>query len=338
MNKKKKDIIEGQTSAILTPINDRLIKSAYEISQDAGSIEDAIFQHSILCQTFLPYRNPGDETRIWQQKQGSVSLAIQAGGIFNKDGIMEEVGLPYGTKSRLILAYINSEAIKNQNSVVDVENSMSAFIKSIGLNLDGRTIKEVKEQLRRLSAAKLSLGFSNGVRGIQYDLQLINAFDLWFPKDEKQRVLWPSKVQLSEEYFQSLLNHAIPLDNRALAALAHNAMALDVYSWLAQRLHRIQSNDVHFISWANLKQQFGQGYDRMNDFKKIFRKTLSMVLTQYRDARIQEVLNKGFNLLASPSPINSKVFISGLSLPDAKALENKTSKEVNPTASDNKKK
>lgn len=295
----------------------RLVKSAYEIAKDKATIEDAIFQHSVLCQTFLPYRNPGNDVQVWQQKQGNVSLAVQAGRFFNKDGELEEAGLPYGTKARLILAHINSEAIKTQSRVIDVEDSMSAFIKRIGLSLDGRTIKEVKEQLRRLSTAKLSLGFSDGARGVQYDLQIINAFDLWFPKNEKQRILWPSRVQLSEDYFQSLMNHAIPLDERALAALSNNAMALDIYSWLAQRLHRIQSKDVHFVSWENLKTQFGQGYERMNDFKKIFRKTLAIVCSQYQTAQINEVINKGFNLKCSPPPIAHKDVMPVLGTPSS---------------------
>ncbi|ODS80447.1 MAG: hypothetical protein ABS46_14225 [Cytophagaceae bacterium SCN 52-12] len=313
MKKDRKDSRTKDDVKALTPVNDRLIKSAYEMSQDRGTIEDAMFQHSVLCQTFLPYRNPGDDVRVWQQKQGNVSLAVQAGRVFNENGVLEEVGLPYGTKSRLILAHINSEAIKNQSKIIDVEGSMSAFIKSIGLNLDGRTIREVKEQLRRLSTSKFSLGFStDGGRGVQYDLQLISAFDLWFPKNEKQRVLWPSRVQLTTEYFDSLVAHAIPLDNRALAALAHNAMALDIYSWLAQRLHRIPVNNHHFITWENIKLQFGQGYDRMNDFKKIFRKTLTIVSTQYREARIEEVPNRGFNLISSPPPIAPKIMIPGI--------------------------
>lgn len=306
-NKTKRDILPPPSR-----VNDRLVQTAYEIAHDKATIEDAIFQHSVLCQTFLPYRNPGDEVRVWQQKQGNVSLAVQAGGAFNQNGVLEEIGLPYGTKARLILAHINSEAIKNQSRVIDVEGSMSAFIKSIGLSLDGRTIREVKEQLRRLSTSKLSLGFSDGVRGVQYDLQIINAFDLWFPKNEKQRILWPSRVQLNEDYFQSLMHHAIPLDDRALAALSHNAMALDIYSWLAQRLHRIGPKDVHFISWESIKLQFGQGYDRMNDFKKIFRTTLTKVRTQYYGSLIEEVPNKGFNLRLSPPPIAHKVMIPGI--------------------------
>ena len=46
-------------------------------------------------------------------------------------------------------------------------------------------------------------------------------------------------IRLSADYFESLQRHAVPLNKHYLSALSHSAMALDVYSWLAQRLHRI---------------------------------------------------------------------------------------------------
>jgi hypothetical protein len=52
-------------------------------------------------------------------------------------------------------------------------------------------------------------------------------------------VLWPSTIQFSTRYFESLMKHAVPLNETAIARLSHNAMALDVYTWLAQRLHRV---------------------------------------------------------------------------------------------------
>ena len=45
----------------------------------------------------------------------------------------------------------------------------------------------------------------------QINTQIVTAFDLWFPKDRRQRVLWPSTVPLSSDYFQSLQRHAVPL-------------------------------------------------------------------------------------------------------------------------------
>jgi len=57
-------------------------------------------------------------------------------------------------------------------------------------------------------------------------------------------VLWPSVIRLSHEYFTSLQNHAVPLDEQALGGLAHSAMALDTYAWLAQRLHRVPQGAI----------------------------------------------------------------------------------------------
>jgi hypothetical protein len=41
--------------------------------------------------------------------------------------------------------------------------------------------------------------------------------------------------------------------------LAHSALALDIYCWLAQRLHRIPADKPQLISWSALYDQFGQG-------------------------------------------------------------------------------
>jgi Plasmid encoded RepA protein len=290
-----------------TPIKERLHKTALDLIIHPATIKDAIFQHSVLCQTFLPYRNPGDDVRVWQQHQGNVSLAVQANDALNPEtNRFEFVGLPYGTKARLILAHINSQAIKTGDKTLHIEDSMSAFIKSLGLSTDGRTIAEVKEQLRRLTTSLISLGYSDGERTMQVNFQIVKAFDAYFPKDENKRVMWNSTIQLTDDYFNSLMNHAIPLDERALAALSHNAMALDIYAWLVQRLHRVAPNAPAFISWQNLKDQFGSGYGEMKKFKQVFRKTLLIVRLQYQTARIEEDVNKGLWLYASPTPIPSK--------------------------------
>ena len=39
---------------------------------------------------------------------------------------------------------------------------------------------------------------------MQINTQFVSAFDLWFPTQPDQRVLWPSTVRLSQEYFTSL--------------------------------------------------------------------------------------------------------------------------------------
>lgn len=306
-----------------SPTLQRASKTAIDIVGNPATEKNAVFQHSILCQTFLPYKNPGDIVRDVQKRQGRAVLSLEAGSIFNPHTeSFKKVGLPYGAKARLILSYISTQAVRQQSPIVDVESSMTAFIKRIGLNNDGVTIKLAKEQLKRLAATRISIGFlldAEKKRGMQTNLNLIQSFDVWFPENAEQKALWSSNVKLSDEYFNSLINHAIPLDERALAALSNNALALDIYSWLAQRLYRVQIGQPEFVPWKGLKEQFGEGYADMFKFKQKFRQTLQLVLSQYKDAKIEEDKNKGFFLRHSPTPIPFQKFHS-LNTPPAKDL------------------
>jgi Plasmid encoded RepA protein len=293
----------------VSPVIRKQIDAATNQILNPTQIQDAMFNHSIFCQTFFPYRNPGDDVTLWEQKQGNASLAIQT--TKQKNPLTEEwetVGLPYGTRSRLITTYINTQAIKSQSQVIDVEENLTTFIQKLGLPNNGRAIQEVKEQLRRINASMITLGFMENNLYIPIEFKIVKSFDIWFQKDTKQKHLWNSKICLSDDYFNSLVKHAIPLDEKAIAALANSAMDLDVYCWLAQRLHRIPLGERQFITWQAIKEQFGQNYAKMNHFKASFRKTLKSVILQYHDARhaIEEDLNKGFYLKNAPAPIEKK--------------------------------
>lgn len=160
----------------------------------------------------------------------------------------------------------------------------------------------VKDQLARLSASEIRMAFVSEKHVHQINTHVVGEFDLWFPKDERQRVLWPSTVVLDPRYYDSLTEHAVPLDRGALGRLADSAVALDMYAWLAQRLYRTPHDKPAFITWAALKAQFGAGYGRMIDFKVRFRTTLRRVLAEYRTARV-EVDDRGMTLRFSPPPI-----------------------------------
>ena len=261
------------------------------------------FQHTVFCQTSLPYRNPGDDVRKWKRTNGSVVLQLEAGDAWNpriRDFV--QLGLPWGTKPRLILAHLNAEALRRDSPVIEVENSLSAFVKRIRGFGGGREIRAFKNQLSRLSVALVRLATTRGDRAFQVDAKVVTAFELWPELDERQRVLWPTTIQLSLEYFNSLQEHAVPLNEADLAALAHSALALDLYAWLAQRLHRINPNRSAFIQWPALKQQFGPDYTLMENFKKKFRVALRQVQARYKAARF-EIDGYGMRLFNSPPPV-----------------------------------
>ena len=289
----------------LSLITRRLVSSSAEI-MDAPP-EEITYQHSTLCQTCLPFRNPGDAVREWKRIQGNAKLLVEAGqAIDPSTDDFVKLGLPFGPKPRLVLMHLNAQALKNGSATVEVEDSLTAFVKRIGLAAHGRDIRTIKDQLSRLSAATIRLAITQEDRAFQVNTQIVTAFDLWFPKDVRQRVLWPSTVRLSEEYFQSLAKHAVPLDERAIAALSHSAMALDIYAWLAQRLHRIEFGKSQFVPWKSLKDQFGFNHKRMNNFRAAFLKALTQVHSQYRGAKLG-IDDRGLTLHHSPPPIKGRI-------------------------------
>jgi hypothetical protein len=299
---------EAQKINTLSPVHRRILTPRDTTQDDDPRLA---FQHTVLCQTHLPYSDPGDAVREWECKQGTASLLIEAGKVL--DPATQEwrkVGLPWGTKPRLILAYLNGEALRQGSPVIEIENSLSAFVARIRGFKSGREISAFKNQLTRLSAALIRLAIArNEHHTCQIESKIITAFDLWLHKDERQRLLWPSTIRLSHEYFNSLQDHAVPLHEADLAALAHSAVALDLYAWLAQRLHRMDPNRPVFIQWPALMQQFGPDYKRMEHFKPSFRKALRQVLVRYETARV-ELDGSGMRLHHSPPPVAKRFFPS----------------------------
>jgi hypothetical protein len=283
-----------------TLIQKRLIDTAGLL--DDGK-QDVTFQHSILCQTSLPYRDPGDDVRVWERLNGTAHLEVLAGKAMHPElGRLVPLGLPFGPKTRLILAHVNAEALRTSSPDIEVADSLTAFVKRLKLDPGGRNMRTIKDQLARLSAASVRLGLLRDGRAITVNSQIVTAFDLWFPKDNRQRVLWPSTVRLSLDYFESLKAHAVPLDERAIAALSHSAMALDLYAWLAQRLHRIPKPHHQFIPWPAVKEQFGGDYDRLRKFREKFMTALRQVHAVYPAMKI-DITEHGLFLHTSPPPV-----------------------------------
>jgi hypothetical protein len=282
-----------------TPAQQRIIEASLCTDDEATAI---LFQHSALCQTFLPYRDPGQDIREWVRINGYVHLKVIAGEA--ADPVKQQlvpVGLPFGPKARVVLMHINQQAMLAQSPVIEVESTLTSFVRrALKFDTDGRTIRTVKDQLSRLSASSMRLAMFEGERGRTVNTSIIEGFDIW-AKDDRQRTLWPSTIQLSTRYWESLSTHAVPLVEGHIGALSHNAMALDIYAWLAQRLHRVPSGKPALVAWPALHGQFSGDKGRLVDFRKAFRPALRQVLALYRDARIDD--NEKGLVLHHSSPV-----------------------------------
>ena len=319
---------EGK-AATVTPIKRRMIESSVEIMGQPIA-DDFLYQHTLFCQTVLPYRDPGPNVRTWEREQGQISLRLEAGYIKSLTGAgYVPIGLPFGPAARLILCHLNTEALRRGSPSIEVEGSMTAFVRRLqGFEPNGAQIRRFKDQVARLSAALIRMVLVREERALQVDTKIISSFELWKDKSEEGQGTFPSVIYLSPQYFESLQSHAVPLDERAIAAIAHNAVALDVYCWMAQRLHRVDPKRGQFLAWANLHEQFGQGYERVRDFRRAFLNVLTLVKAQYPAAKF-ETNEGGAMLFNSPPPVLRRAVLVGAPepapalappIPDAKRL------------------
>ena len=104
--------------------------------------------------------------------------------------------------------------------------------------------------------------------------------------DRSRGTLFAQHARLSEAFFESLKKHPVPLEEAAVRAISNNSMAIDIYAWLAYRLHVLQKPTP--ISWCALKQQFGISFGRIDNFRVTFSSNLKLALAVYRDAKVED--------------------------------------------------
>lgn len=283
----------------LTAAQQRLIEAAADIALMPATADDACFLHTVLCQVGMPRKKT--EALQFERTNGSASLLLTAGKLWDGRQWVQQL-LPYGPKPRVVLINLTSAAVKTGSPVVDVGRSTREFMTRVGLDPQGSEYRSLRRQLAALSVCRMQLGATFRDRIVNVNTQPISRFDVWLVPDMNQRTLWPGQVELSQEYFQGLQEFAVPLDERAVAALRGSALALDLYSWLAHRLCRIRQPGGVPIRWQAIKSQFGQEYRNLDDFRKEARSAFRQVLQVYRSAKVEET-PEGLRLRESPPPI-----------------------------------
>jgi hypothetical protein len=234
--------------------------------------------HSVLAICGLPYTRQPIETREYERNQGRMSLVVEAGKLRTPDGRWELQPLPYGSRARLLLLHLCSEAIRQKSAVVDIEDSLTAFIKAMGFPVTGGkngTLTSFKTQVNALAACHMRIGVWDGIRAKTVNTQPFSSIDVWFPTSPDQKMMWPSTITFSHEFFSTLVSHALPVNVEAVKVFAGSPRKLDLLFWLGYRLHSL-SEPLH-ISWEALKEQWGQGYNRDRNFRRDFAEEVAQI-------------------------------------------------------------
>ena len=212
------------------------------------------------------------------------------------------IGVPYGSIARLILLYLQTEAIRTNSPEVELGRSMKSWMSRMSLTTGGRTYQLVAEQARRISACRLTFftDRDNGAEARHNGAFVQDAISLAGVSDLNQPTLWQDRVRLDAGFWRSLQDHPVPVREEAIKAIGSRSMAIDVYIWLAYRLHSLAKPTQ--VSWTALHGQFGAGFRLVRQMKPTFMEALSLALAVYPEAGVQ-VEKEGIILYPSPPAV-----------------------------------
>lgn len=271
--------------------------------------EEIGWMHAGLCQTNLPYDRLKSDNDVWHRANGRFHLTVEPGTVIDPStGKPRWVGVPFGTRARLIMFYLNTHG--RRSPVVPLGKSMSAWMRRLGLQVTGGktgTIQAVKEQALRLGRARFSLTFENyeeGKTGIE-DTQIADKLAFWVSDDKAQ---WVEELELTEKFHRHLREHAVPLSDHAISYLSRSNLKLDVYAWAAWKLPKLRKSVK--LNWHQIAQIFSSDLAPTEAWKisERMREALQDVQTVYRDMRV-DIDRYGLILHPSNPPI-PKTFIT----------------------------
>ena len=259
--------------------------------------------------TALPHsRIPDNEA--WRLENGNIVLLVEPGRRASLGQADEFVGVPYGPTARLIMIYLQSEALRTNSRNIELGKSMNDWFGRMDKKAGGNTYKLVRQQAERIATCRFSFHSErDGMRAIR-NQSIVDEGLLFLDgavPDMRQQSLFREGVVLSESFYKALKDHAVPLEERAIRHISNSSMAIDTYCWLAYRLHVLKRPTP--ISWNALHAQFGRGYGQLSAFKRQFLgKILPAALAVYPEAADHgvEVTDKGLVLKPTGPPISPR--------------------------------
>jgi len=301
-------LLHGRSTAkeMVEPEAESLVRIASEVLGDEKGRSG--YSYSGLCLTSWPHRKLKDD-QAWERTVGPLTLIIEPGRIKLGEGPSKLLGVPHGARARLILIYLQTQAVLTNSREVSLGRSMREWMGRMGLSVGGETASALREQARRIATCTMRFSWqTQGKPGDKASTMMTNEriikSGLFFhdgsQSDSRQETFFEDRVLLDSDFFEQLRRHPVPLRDAAIHQLKDSSTALDIYVWLAYRLHHLTHHTP--IEWRNLYQQFGAGYRHKWAWKPKFIQALREAVAAYPEAMV-DVEDDCIVLHPSPPPV-----------------------------------
>ncbi|MDQ2744818.1 MAG: replication protein RepA [Chloroflexota bacterium] len=201
----------------------------------------------------------------------------------------------------MILLYLQTQAVRTGSREVELGRSMRAWLERMGIAWGGETARALREQAARISACSLKFFWDDDDQEGWAAARIVNS-GLRFHSmgEDGQSSLWEDRVVLDEVFYKALRDHPVPLKETAIRELRDRSMSLDLYVWMAWRLHTLSKATP--ISWAAIHAQFGSGFQAVRHFRPRFVEALGAAVAAYPEARV-DIEDAGIILHPSRPPV-----------------------------------
>ena len=228
--------------------------NASEADPDRG------FMARLMALCSLPRTNPGNRLQ-YKRVNGPYTLIVYSSG---------ETKLPFGNFPRLILAWVCTEAVLTRNRVIVLGDSLSKFMKTLGVYSSGGGREQIKlrNQMRRLFGCTVQLTYKDehGERFVNSPIATRGAY-WWNTLNPSQPSLWDSTIELGWDFYNEIIRHPVPIDMNTLSSLKRCSLGLDLYLWLTYRTFALRA--PLRLTWRQLYRQFGADPMKSSDKETI---------------------------------------------------------------------
>lgn len=273
------------------------------------------FLHSALCAMSLPVRRPPDEFEPIVRHDGNYTLVINPKPrveMANGQHALRSLGIPYGSLPRLILIHIMTEAVRSRSRHIQLGRTFTEWMRRLGF----RTISYgprgsatlIRDQLDRLLACEWMIRWDSSDQQAEreFGIKEIKLSNDYVGVDGRSGA-FQREIYMTEAFFDHLTEHAVPLNEIAIQQLRDSATALDLYTWLAYRLPRINPKRGATLSWEQLAAHFGNEGKNIRKFRQTIRDAWDrQVSAVYPEARA-DFSTTVVRLHASPAPLQQKL-------------------------------
>ena len=128
---------------------DSLFQDAIAFEAEEAKAANALgYMARLLVQVTMPHSKSAHNE--FERRNGNVAIQMVA---------PSKIGLPYGTYPRLLMAWATKEAVLKQSPVLELGDSLSGFMRDLGLNPTGGrwgSISRLQDHLQRLVTSSIS--------------------------------------------------------------------------------------------------------------------------------------------------------------------------------------